>query len=128
MAAKRKLTCVNAGQRWRKIFKGQVFYGKRGVQKSDDAAYRQTLEEFEKRCGKISKPETYSHPHGQPYKAAIKRREDMLRVCELENLEDQYSERCRDGVVQSIRATSLPKDDEYQDRADRQLQAVENDF
>ena len=98
------------------------------VLRGELVAYRQTLEEFEKWCGKISKPETYSHPHGQPYKATIKRREDMLRVCELENLEDQYSERCRDGVVQSIRATSLPKDDEYQDRADRQLQAVENDF
>ena len=88
MATAHRLTYDKIGKRWKKKYKGQTFYGKRGVQKSDTAAYQQALGEFEEWRGKRGKPGTYDKPNGKSYKIAIELREEMLRFCELEKLEN----------------------------------------
>ncbi len=90
MAAKRKLTWDKAGQRWQKVYLGKTYRGPRGVSKSDPVAYQEALTGFEEWRGKISKPATYDKPNGKNYKTAIELREEMLRFCELEKLEDHH--------------------------------------
>jgi hypothetical protein len=42
-----KLGWDKAGKRWKKIYRGKPFYGKRGVKKSDDNARRLAEDDFE---------------------------------------------------------------------------------
>ena len=122
MAAKRKLTWDKAGQRWQKVYQGKTYRGPRGVSKSDPVAYQEALTGFEEWRGKISKPETYDKPNGKTYKIAIELREEMLRFCELEKLENHHGlEGGESGSVFSNGPKPVPLA-EWQDRLKDELQ------
>ena len=92
-ANKLKLTWDKAGARWRKIYKGKVWYGKRGVKKSDDESYRQAVDDYETWRGGIDTQIDEAKPNAKEYERAIFVRGEMIKVCLLEGnqeLHDRY--------------------------------------
>jgi len=79
---KTKLTWDEAASRWKKIYKGRVWYGKRGVKKSDGTAYRQALADFERWRGGIDLQVV--KPNTEQYEQAIGIREEMVQICLFE--------------------------------------------
>ena len=84
-----KLSWDKAGKRWKKIYKGKPFYGKRGVKKSDDNAYRLAVDDFENWRKEIDKQSDADKPYRKEYELAIALRQDMANWCLLELGKDE---------------------------------------
>ena len=84
MARLRTLTWDKAGQRWRRKYKGRYFYGKRGVKKSDENAYRLAGEEYLKWRAEIDKDLDANKPYRREYELALSMRKEMADWCLLE--------------------------------------------
>lgn len=85
---KTKLTWDEAASRWKKIYKGRVWYGKRGVKKSDETAYRQALADFEQWRGGIDLQVV--KPNTEQYEQAIGIREEMVQICLFEGETEEH--------------------------------------
>ena len=83
-----KLTWEKKCNRWRKVYKGRVWTGKRGVNKSDTEAYRQALSDFEIWRGKIDLDSDNNKPHRKEYAEAIRKRQAVIDWCFNEGLEN----------------------------------------
>jgi hypothetical protein len=87
VATVRKLTWESSCNRWRKIYKGRVWTGKRGVKKTDADEYRQSVEDFERWRGEIDGQVEATKPHRADYMTALKLRQRIVDWCHLNGLE-----------------------------------------
>lgn len=98
MARQRILTWEKGAERWRRVYKGKVFTGKRGVLKSDDNAYRLAVEDFEQWRKEIDKELDANKPYRHEYELAISLRQQMADWCLLDGRTAEY-----DNLVKEIK-------------------------
>ena len=93
---KRILTWDKVGRRWKRIYRGRTFYGKRGVRKSDQEAYRQAVNAWNEWKATADTDIEAHKPHAEQYRPAIKLRQAMLGWLDNEQQYaseyDQYAE------------------------------------
>ncbi len=80
-----KLTWDKAARRWKKIYRGRIWYGQRGVNKSDRNAYGKALENFLRWRSDIDQRKK---PHREQYETALHLRQEMLDWLLLEGETD----------------------------------------
>src|ERR1039458_5871929 len=85
-----KLGWDKAGKRWKKIYRGKPFYGKRGVKKSDDNARRLAEDDFENWRKETDKELDVNKPFRREYELAISLRQAMADWCLLEGQTGEY--------------------------------------
>jgi hypothetical protein len=79
-----KLTWDKAGLRWKRVYRGRVFYGQRGVKKSDRQAYGVAVQQFEDWKRETDHAADADKPNAAQYREAIRLREAMKNWLELE--------------------------------------------
>jgi integrase len=91
---KRILTWDKAGARWKKIYRGRVWYGERGARKTDKSAYQQAVNAFHEWKTTADTDIDAHRPHADQYRQAIAQRQAMVNWLLLErDNQEQYDQR-----------------------------------
>jgi integrase len=101
------LSWDKAGARWKKIYRGRVWYSKRGLKKGDKVAHRQAVNSFNEWKTTADADAEAHKPHADQYAQAIALRQTMLDWLLLERgNEEAYDnptiEITRDGKTDTI--------------------------
>jgi integrase len=91
MPTERTLTWDKAGQRWKRVYRGKVFYGERGVKKSDRQAYQVAVEQFNAHKSEVDRQADADKPHAAEYQQAIRLRQEAVKWLDLEHNEADHN-------------------------------------
>lgn len=120
---KRILTWDKVGRRWKRIYRGRTFYGKRGVRKSDQEAYRQAVNAWNEWKATADTDIEAHKPHAEQYRPAIKLRQAMLGW--LDNEQQYASEYDQYAESRGIEGESFAA---LRDRLNREIERLRRDF
>ena len=128
------LTWDKGGQRWKKMYRGRWWWGKRGQKKSDPQAYRQAVDSFREWQARADADLDANKPHADQYRQAIELRQAMLAWLQLErdNQEafDTFLTIERDGRTETISAAEvgLATFTETYDRLAKEIDRLKRDY
>ena len=123
------------GSRWKKIYRGRVWYGQRGAKKTDTQAYQVAVNSFQEWKQTADADADAHKPHADQYHQAIGQRQAMLQwlLLERDNREEFdafITINHADGRTETISGASvgLPTYDQEHDRLVGEIDRLKTDF